>query len=627
VVRHVTDGCPFAALRRLRPGGLLFYVVLGWELWGIMSVSQMLVAGRYRLLQSLGSGGMGRVWLARDEVLRREVAVKEVVLPADLSAEDREELCLRTLREARAAGRLSHPNVVQIYDVVETQGRPWIVMELIRSRSLYQVMKQDGPLPPRRVAEIGLFLLAALRAAHRAGVLHRDVKPGNVLLADDGRVVLTDFGLATFDGGDGSVTRSGLILGSAQYIAPERARDGASGPETDLWSLGATLYAAVEGRSPYARETSMATLTALATEPPDPPQRSGPLKSVLLGLLRRNPRARMGFKEAERLLRRVASGEGRGLSRLTPRQRDTEHEDPADRPVLPAADGEPSAGAGSGGNGHRVTPESVGSSSSPMGLLDRDSSHPRTRTEETMRAAVRRRTRRWPWVLALLIVAVASIPGVALLVDTQRDRGTGAQPSASPQPGGSSEPGASSEPALRLTANMGPQACAAEQPGVGTPLRNLPTVDGGERALDGRGFYTDPSGFRIGMMPGWSRFEIDSLVCFRDAQGTRVLAVDQRNANITDPVAEAGRGEADWVAESGMDRYKKIDLKGKPIYAGGAELEYTYVDPTGEPMHGMNLYIATADRFYMIYWVTSDSEWPVQLDNYRNLTIGFRPAP
>ena len=507
---------PFADSAPAASSGVLLYLGHGWELWGVMSVPEMLVAGRYRLLKSLGSGGMGRVWFARDEVLRRDVAVKEVVLPEDLSPEDREELCLRTLREARAAGRLSHPNVVQIYDVVETQGRPWIVMELIRSRSLYQVMKQDGPLPPRRVAEIGLFLLAALQAAHRAGVLHRDVKPGNVLLADDGRVVLSDFGLATFDGGDGSVTRSGLILGSAQYIAPERARDGASGPETDLWSLGATLYAAVEGRSPYARDTSMATLTALATEPPDSPQRAGPLKSVLLGLLRRNPRARMGFKEAERLLRRVASGEGRGLSRLTPRQRDAEHEDPADRPVLPApvTDGELSPGSGSGGNGQRVTPEGVPSSSNPMGLLDRDSSHPRTRTEETMRAPVVRRTKRWPWVLALLVVAVASIPGVALLLDTQQDRGGGALP------GTSTQPGPSSAPAPNLTASMGPQACAAEQPGVGTPLRNLPTVDRWLRALEGRGFYIDPSGFRIGMIPGWSRFEIGSLVCFRDAQGT-----------------------------------------------------------------------------------------------------------
>ena len=217
---------------------------------------------------------MGRVWLARDEVLHRDVAVKEVVLPPELGEFEREELFQRTLREARAAGRLNHPNVVAVYDVVQAEGRPWIVMELVRSRSLYQVVREDGPISPKRTAEVGLAVLAALRAAHAAGVWHRDVKPGNVLLADDGRVVLTDFGLATFDG-DGTVTRSGVILGSAQYISPERAREGSSGPESDLWSLGATLYAAVEGRSPFARETSMATLTALATAPPDTPKRAG----------------------------------------------------------------------------------------------------------------------------------------------------------------------------------------------------------------------------------------------------------------------------------------------------------------------------------------------------------------
>ena len=273
-----------------------------------MSASGDLIAGRYRLVSQIGRGGMGRVWLARDETLHRDVAVKEVVLPRDLAEAERYELRERTLREARAAGRLSHPNVVAVYDVIQAEDRPWIVMELVRSRSLYEVIRDVGPVPPRRAAEIGLAVLAALTAAHEAGVWHRDVKPGNVLLADDGRVVLTDFGLATYDG-DGTVTRSGLILGSAQYIAPERARDGASGPESDMWSLGATLYAAVEGRSPYAREASMATLTALATQPPDPPRRAGPLAPVLLGLLRKNPRHRMRQAEAERLLRKVVAGE------------------------------------------------------------------------------------------------------------------------------------------------------------------------------------------------------------------------------------------------------------------------------------------------------------------------------
>ncbi|MDG4831790.1 protein kinase [Solwaraspora sp. WMMD1047] len=268
-------------------------------------MQQQLVAGRYRLLRTVGSGGMGRVWLARDEMLRRDVAIKEVVPPDWMTEQERDDLRISTLREARSAARLNHPHVVQIYDVVHAGPTPWIVMEYVRSRSVQEIIASDGPFPPERTAEIGLAVLAALRAAHSAGVLHRDVKPHNVLIADDGRVVLTDFGLATVDGGDGAMTRAGVVLGSPQYVAPERAAEGASTVEADLWSLGATLYAAVEGRSPYHRPTTMATLTALAVAPPDPAQRAGPLRPVLAGLLRRDPAARLTAVEAERLLRRV----------------------------------------------------------------------------------------------------------------------------------------------------------------------------------------------------------------------------------------------------------------------------------------------------------------------------------
>ncbi|MBM0227638.1 serine/threonine protein kinase [Micromonospora sp. ATA51] len=255
---------------------------------------QLLVAGRYRLLDQVGSGGMGRVWRARDEMLHRDVAVKEVVPPGWLTESERDELRLRTLREARTAARLNHPNVVRIYDVVHDRGSPWIVMEYVPSRSLQELLDTDGPLPPRRTAEIGLAVLAALRAAHAAGVLHRDVKPHNVLVAHDGRVVLTDFGLATFVGGDGAMTGPGMVLGSPHFVAPERARDGISDPRTDLWSLGATLYAAVEGRSPYARASAMATLSALATDPPDPMRRAGPLRPALAGLLQHRGRRSAG---------------------------------------------------------------------------------------------------------------------------------------------------------------------------------------------------------------------------------------------------------------------------------------------------------------------------------------------
>ncbi|WP_423203022.1 protein kinase domain-containing protein [Krasilnikovia cinnamomea] len=255
---------------------------------------------------------MGRVWLARDEMLDRDVAVKEFVPPAWMSDEEKGRLRTRTLREARSAARLNHPHVVRIYDVVHADGLPWIVMEYIESRSLFQVVREDGPFSPGAAARIGLAVLDALTAAHRAGVLHRDVKPHNVLIGHDGRVVLTDFGLATFVD-EGSVTGPGMIVGSPHYVSPERARDGASTVESDLWSLGATLYAAVEARSPYARESVMATLLALASAEPDPPVLAGPLAPVLLGLLRREPADRLTAAEvAERLAEIVAVAEGRG---------------------------------------------------------------------------------------------------------------------------------------------------------------------------------------------------------------------------------------------------------------------------------------------------------------------------
>jgi serine/threonine protein kinase len=269
-----------------------------------MAVRRFLVAGRYRLHEPVGSGGMGRVWLARDEMLDRHVAVKEFVPPDWMTDAEKARLRDRTLREARSAARLNHPHVVRIYDVVHAGDAPWIVMEYVPSRSLHQVINEDGPFAPIEAARIGLAVLDALTAAHRAGVLHRDVKPHNVLIGTDGRVVLTDFGLATFVD-DGSITGPGVIVGTPQYVSPERARDGASTVESDLWSLGATLYAAVEGRSPYARESAMATLMALATEPPDPPVLAGPLTPVLKGLLQHEPAERLTGAEVKERLRAI----------------------------------------------------------------------------------------------------------------------------------------------------------------------------------------------------------------------------------------------------------------------------------------------------------------------------------
>ncbi|MFF9490496.1 serine/threonine-protein kinase [Streptomyces sp. NPDC014676] len=273
---------------------------VSWDTGG-----ERLVAGRYRLLSVLGAGGMGTVWRARDEVLQREVAVKEVRASAGLPAERITRMYARLEREAWAAARVDARSVVTVHDVVSFDGRPWIVMEFVRGRSLADAIGAEGALAPKEAARIGVEVLAALRAAHSAGVLHRDVKPANVLLADDGRVVLTDFGIATLEG-DTALTMTGEVVGSPEYLAPERLLGRTPGTASDLWSLGALLYTAVQGRSPFRRTSALATLRAVVDEEMPPPHRAGPLASVIGGLMRKDPEERMSAQEAAHRLRAVA---------------------------------------------------------------------------------------------------------------------------------------------------------------------------------------------------------------------------------------------------------------------------------------------------------------------------------
>jgi serine/threonine protein kinase len=264
-----------------------------------------LLGNRYRLDSVVGRGGMGTVWRAFDVMLDREVAVKEVVLPPGLSDDERAVLYERTFREARASARLNHPGVVTVHDVVEESDRPWIVMELVLAPSLQDLLDR-GPMEHRRVAEIGLQMLGALRHAHEKGILHRDVKPSNVLITPSGRVVLTDFGIAQVEG-DATLTQTGLVMGSPAYIPPERAQGERAVPASDLWALGATMYAAVEGRSPYERPDAMASLQAALSEPVPPARNAGPLARVLDGLLAREPVSRMTASQAQPLLTQVAT--------------------------------------------------------------------------------------------------------------------------------------------------------------------------------------------------------------------------------------------------------------------------------------------------------------------------------
>ncbi|MGW6565935.1 serine/threonine-protein kinase [Streptomyces sp. NPDC054975] len=315
----------------------------------------LLLAGRYRLGETIGRGGMGKVWRAHDEVLHRVVAVKELTAGRFVAEADRLVLHARTQKEARAAARITHPGVVTVHDVLEHDDRPWIVMQYVDGPSLADAAKEAGTIEPREGARIGLHVLGALRAAHAAGVLHRDVKPGNVLLARDGRVLLTDFGIAAIEG-DSTITRTGELVGSIDYLAPERVRGGDPGPASDLWSLGATLYTAVEGTSPFRRTSPISTMQAVVTEEPPHPAKAGPLASVIVALLRKNPADRPGADEAERML--LDAMEGRtpeAAQAYVPTQRVGREELTSATTPMPTGDDSASTAAPASPSGHTPT--------------------------------------------------------------------------------------------------------------------------------------------------------------------------------------------------------------------------------------------------------------------------------
>jgi serine/threonine protein kinase len=265
-----------------------------------------LIGGRYRLVERIGSGGMGTVWRAHDELVDREVAVKQPRLPGDPEEEAHQRASHRLYREARAAARVDHPAAVSIHDVVVEDGLPWIVMELVRGESLHEVLRR-GPVAPAETARIGLAVLGALRAAHAVGIVHRDVKPANVLLGSHGRVVLTDFGIAHVQGEE-SLTVSGEFVGSIDFVAPERMSGRGAGPSSDLWSLGVLLYAAVEGEPPFRRTTLESTLAAILSFDPPEPKLAGPLGPLITGLLGKDPDLRPDAEEAAKILEAAAEG-------------------------------------------------------------------------------------------------------------------------------------------------------------------------------------------------------------------------------------------------------------------------------------------------------------------------------
>ncbi|WP_370087185.1 serine/threonine-protein kinase [Streptacidiphilus sp. MAP12-16] len=439
-----------------------------------------LIAGRYRLLGRLGRGGMGTVWRAEDELLNRQVAVKEVHLREDLSVEEREQQRRRTLREARAVAQVRHPSVVGVHDVVEQDGEPWIVMELVDGHSLAGRIAAEGPLPPREAARIGLAVLRALAAAHARGVLHRDVKPDNVLLErETGRVVLTDFGIARVDG-SATLTEEGAFLGSPEFTAPERVEGGAAGPEADLWSVGVLLCATLEGRSPFHRDSMSAVLYAVVYEDITLPASAAPLDLVVRGLLRREPALRLTGPEAERLLSTFV-----------------------ERGELPALDRE-SAGA--------ATPQDLYTAMTADGIGPPPAPRlpPAPRKADTSSADAARRLRRRRAVLlgaGAAGVAVAAATAGALFLATGSDAGSQAangqlatasgSAAARPTATGSATASSARPTTAAPSSSASPSAPPSVSPSGGTAAP--PVVP------DGFSLQRDPAGFSLAVPTGWAR--------------------------------------------------------------------------------------------------------------------------
>jgi serine/threonine protein kinase len=460
-----------------------------------------LIGGRYRLERSIGAGGMGTVWAGRDELLHRDVAIKEVHFPAELSDAEQADLRERTLREARATARLSHPNVVTTYDVVEEDGRPWIVMELLPSRSLSTMLREDGPLAPYRVAEIGLGVLGALELSHAQGVVHRDVKPGNVLITPDGRPVLTDFGIATM-AGDPALTSTGVVLGSPAYISPERARGQRPGPAGDLWSFGATLYSAVEGRPPFDAPNALGTLTAVISDPVEPPRVEGPLRDAILGLLAKDPADRLDIPTVRGLLERAATDRTAEVTSVAP----------ASTVVLDRA------------SGTRALPLD----GAPVAAPPPASTFPANR---------RRTSRGLASTVVVLLLSLSAVAVIAYIAKTH-DGSKGAASQGTDGPATHASSTSSKKP----------------EPTKSTKSSTILASD----APQGFTTYTDPTGFSLSVPEGWHRSQSGTRVKFSEPGTTRYLMVDQTDHPKKDPATDWERQE-ESVRER-LPNYHRISI-------------------------------------------------------------------
>ena len=615
-----------------------------------------LVGGRYRLGPHVGSGGIGTVWRAHDELLHRDVAVKEVPIPEGLPDPEAARLRERYLREARAAARLRHAGVVGVYDVLPEPNRVWIVMEYVNARNLAEVLRADGPMPPDRAAGLGLQILDALDHAHRAGVLHRDVKPANVLVCTDQsehaeRAVLTDFGVASVTG-DSSLTRTGHLVGSPAYLSPERLTGGTVGPPSDLWSLGCTLFAAVEGKPPYARDEQFAVITAITLEPVPPAARAGNLAPVLAGLLDKDPDHRWDAVRTRAALKQVAEGDPvdqlsatawgtppasgeptwwmpaepppspplpapagghRGVQYGTPIDRNPSGGSPGFPVSAPPVAGYPVAAPppppgpatyGPAATG-RPTSGPPGGGSARYGAVPAFNGPP---------AAKRRWRRVWRWLLAALIVIVlAAATGVFARKSGWLDGLTPSQrATATPTTTPTTTPTATASPSQAGTPFVGPGGYELRYPSAWKPFC---LTDPAEIAAQGHaGCYFDT--LTAGEHTDTSAVLRNSPYVLVVVGTAKESAYDQLSAS-----------EAEARKKNAFPNYHRVTLADDVSNGSytGAVLEYTYSGST-VPAHRVRIFrFVEGDKYYEVSLRSPQADYDAYLPGFEQMVNSIQP--
>lgn len=609
------------------------------------SETDRLVGGRYRLRTQLGRGGAGVVWVAEDELLGREVAVKEFLLPSGVGVEDRAVMLERVLREARAAARLHDPSLVTVFDVVREDEQPWIVMEYVPGRSLAEVVREDGPLSPARAAEIGIALLHALRTAHSNGVLHRDVKPANVLLDEAGRVLLTDFGIA-FTEGDPSLTSTGILLGSPAYMAPERARGERATPSSDLWSLGATLYTLVEGEPPYTGENSLAVLSAVADGRRRPMERSGSLAPVLADLLDRPAHERPDADELDDRLRSAARSTAPPAMTTAMTTAMTRPERVGERTTvlaaLPAADASEAHAAATTPSpvstvvdarrhpppvpARRVEPRRV--PPRPVGYDTAEQRRPHRRLAAGLLGAAAA-------VGALVVAAIVLLggsgagsnarPGSPATATAAPPAGAGL--AASPAP---SSARASASPSRSAAPSPTPSRSASPTPSPSPSGSPTPSRSASSAAVPaGWQTYSNPRyGWSIAHPAGWSVGSgiTADQVDLRDSATGRLLRVEIGAQAHPSAINDWYSYEPAFARQ--VQDYRRIRISPSDGGNGNRSADWEFTFRSGSvTLHALDRGVVDGRTAHALYWQTTESDWAASQQQFEQLAGSFVPPP